>query len=104
MLTQSTQLGCSCAWALASTQTHKLVQSTPTQKPYKHYNEGMGLRLFEPCRKGRHPLRAPPPRVYVLAQGVRRKSVNFFPQSLLYIFGDFHTFGPFPEGIVLSSK
>ena len=27
MLTQSTQLGCSCAWALASTQTHKLVQS-----------------------------------------------------------------------------
>ena len=42
-----------------------------------------------------------PPRVYALVQGVRRKSVDFFLQSLLYVFGDFHTFGPFPERIVL---
>ena len=41
-----------------------------------------------------------PPRVHVLAQGAHRKSLDFFP-SLLYIFGDFHTFGPFPERIVL---
>ena len=51
MLTQSTQLGCSCAWALASTQTHKLVQSMPMQKPYNWYNEGAGLRPFKPCPK-----------------------------------------------------
>ena len=41
------------------------------------------------------------PRVYVLAQGACRKSVDFFSQSLLYVFGNFHTFGPFPERIVL---
>ena len=56
--------------------------------------------MREPCRKGGTPPRAPPC-VYVLAQGVHRKSVDFFPQSLLYVFGDFHTFGPFPERIVL---
>ena len=41
------------------------------------------------------------PRVHILAQGARRKSVDFFPQSLLYVSGNFHTFGPFPERIVL---
>ena len=40
-------------------------------------------------------------RVYILAQGWHQKSVNFFPQSMLYISGDFHTSGPFPERIVL---
>ena len=63
------------------------MQSIPTQKPYKH------------CDEGKTPLVHP--HVYVLVQGARRKSVDFFPQSLLYVFGDFHTFGPFPERIVL---
>ena len=58
MLTQSIQLGCSCAWA--STQTHKLVQSMPMQKPYKCYNEGKRLHSFEPCREKGHPLMHPP--------------------------------------------
>ena len=53
-----------------------------------------------PAARWGHPPRARP-HVYVLAQGARRKSVDFFPQSLLYVFGDFHTFGPFPERIVL---
>ena len=61
---------------------------------------GKGLCPFEPCREGGTPPRAPP-RVYILAQGERRKSVDFFTQSLLYVFSDFHTFGPFPERIVL---
>ena len=100
MLTQSTQLGCSCVWALASTQTHKLVQSTPTQKLYKHYDEGEGLCPFELRHEGGHPLVHP--RVYVFAQRARRKTVEFFPQSLLYISGDSHIqVGPFPERIVL---
>ena len=30
------------------------------------------------------------------------EKVWIFPQSLLYVFGDFHTFGCFPERIVLS--
>ena len=29
------------------------------------------------------------------------KTRRFFPQSVLYVSGDFHTFGPFPEGVVL---
>ena len=29
------------------------------------------------------------------------KKRGFFSQSLLYVSGDFHTFGPFPERIVL---
>ena len=37
------------AWALDSTQTHKLVQFMPVQKPYKCCNEGEGLYPFEPC-------------------------------------------------------
>ena len=55
----------------------------PMQKPYKCCDEGQG---------------GAPPHVYILVQGARRKSVD---QSLLYVFGDFHTFGPFPERIVL---
>ena len=50
-------------------------------------------------RGGTPPSCTPP--MCILAQGARRKSVDFFPQSLLYVFGDFHTFGPFPERIVL---
>ena len=44
-----------------------------------------------------------PTRVYVLAQEARRTPVDFFHQSLLYMYisDDFHTFGPFPERIVL---
>ena len=78
MLTQSAQPGCSCVWALASTQTRRLVQSMPTQKPYKRYDEGEGLHPFEPCCKGDTPLVHP--RVYVLAQRAHRKSVDFFPK------------------------
>ena len=59
-----------------------------------------GCAPSNPAAGGDTPPRAPP-RVYVLAQGARRKSVDFFPKSLLYVFGDFHTFGPFPERIVL---
>ena len=45
--------------------------------------------------RGGHPLVYP--HVYILAQGAHRKSVDLFPQSLLYVSVDFHTFGPFPE-------
>ena len=41
-----------------------------------------------------------PPCVCFSAEGAP-KSVDFFTQSLLYVFGDFHTFGPFPERIML---
>ena len=58
-----------------------------------------GCAPSNPAVRGDTPLVHP--HVYVLAQGVRRKSLNFFPQSLLYVFGDFHMFGPFPERIVL---
>ena len=68
MLTQSTQLGCSCAWVLAFTQTHKLVQFMLIQKPHKHYNEGKGLCPFEPCcEEGTSP--SCTPRLHILAQG-----------------------------------
>ena len=40
------------------------------------------------------------PCVRFSAGGVPKKR-GFFPQSLLYVSGDFHTFGPFPERIVL---
>ena len=49
--------------------------------------------------QGGDPSRAPP-RVCFSAGGAPKKC-EFFPQSLLYVFGDFHTFGPFPERIVL---
>ena len=58
-----------------------------------------GLHPFEPCREEDTPLVHPC--VHILAQGARQKSVDFFPQSLLYVSGNFHTFGPFPERIVL---
>ena len=45
MLTQSTQLVCSCAWAVASIQSHKLAQFMPTQKPHKRYIEARGCTL-----------------------------------------------------------
>ena len=72
----------------------------PVQKPYKCYGEGEGLRPFEPYRERGTPPSCIP-RVYVLAQRVRQKVWIFFTQSLLYVFGDFHTFGPFPERIML---
>ena len=137
MLTQSTQLGCSCAWALASTQTHKLVcpcrshtsdtvrargcaPSNPATRgippsctsPCVSFSAGArrshtsdtvrarGCASSNPAARGDTPPRAPT-HVYVLAQGARRTPVDFFHQSLLYISGDFHTFGPFPERIVL---
>ena len=43
------------------------------------------------------------PRVYILVQEVCRKT-GFFPLSLLYVSGDFHTFGPLPENCPFSSK
>ena len=70
----------------------------PMQKPYKCYNGGRGCAPLNPAVRVGHLLVHP---MYVLAQGVCRKNVDFFPQSLLYISGDFHTFGPFPERIVL---
>ena len=39
--------------------------------------------------------------VFTVNGDLNLSSVDFFPQSLLYIFGDFHTFGPFPERLVL---
>ena len=42
-----------------------------------------------------------PPRVH-FSTGGTPKNRGFFPQlSLLYVSGDFLTFGPFPERIVL---
>ena len=72
----------------------------PTQKPHKRYNGGEKLCPFEPSREEGIPPSCTP-HVYILAQGACRKSVDFFPQSLLYVSGDFHTFRPFPERIVL---
>ena len=66
---------------------------------YKRYNEGEGLRPFEPCREGRTPPRAPP--CVCFSAGDAPKKCEFFSQSLLYVSGDFHTFRPFPERIVL---
>ena len=60
MRTQSTQLGCSCAWALASTQSRKLVQFMHTQKPHKCYDEGEELHPFKPCHERMAPPCAPP--------------------------------------------
>ena len=100
MFTQSTHLGCSCAWVLAFIQSHKLVQFTPMQKPHKHYNESRRLRPFELCREERTPLCT---HVYVLAHRMHQKPVDFFPKNLLYVHvsGDFHTLGPFPERAVV---
>ena len=77
MLTQSTQVGCSCAWALAFTQTHKLVQFMPTQNPHKHYDEGEGL-----CWK----------------------PVDFFPESALCIWWFSHIWTISWENCPFSSK
>ena len=78
MLTQSTQLGCSCAWVLAFTQMHKLVQFMLMQKPHKCYNEGWGLCPFEPCHEEETPPSSWTPHLYILAQKVRRNSGDFF--------------------------
>ena len=48
----------------------------------------------KPCREGH-------PSLYVLAQRACRNSMDLFPQNLLYVCGDFHTFGPFPEVVVV---
>ena len=93
VLTQSTQLGCSRAWALASTQSHKLAQFMPVQKPYKCCNEGRGWTL---------PLRGTP-RVYILAQGRAETPWIFFSKSALRIWW-FHTFGSFSESCSFSCK
>ena len=63
---------------------------------YAHTEALRGCAPSNPAAREDTPLR-----VYVLAQGARRKPVDFFPQNLLYVSGDFHTFGPFTEGIVL---
>ena len=69
---------------------HKLVRSTPTQKPYKHYNEGEGLCPFEPCHEGGHPLMHLPC-VRFIAGGALKKC-GFFPQkSALRIWWFSHT-------------
>ena len=52
------------------------------------YDEGEGLHPFKPCHKG-----VCTPCVHFSAGGAQK--TGFFPQSLLYVSGDFHTFGPF---------
>ena len=54
----------------------------------------VGLCPFEPCHEG-----GTPSCVHFSA-GACQKSVDLFSQSLLYVSGHFHTFGPFPERIV----
>ena len=102
MLTQSTQLGCSCTWALAFIQSHKLVQLMLTRKLHKHYDEDKELRPFEPCHEGWTLLVHP--HVYILAQGARRKPVDFLPKSALRIWWFSHFWTVFRESCHFSSK
>ena len=102
MLTQSMQLGCSCAWA--STQTHKLVQSMPMQKPYKRYDEGEGLRPFEPCREGGTPPSCTPPCVRFSAGGAPKKCGFFSQKSALRIWWFSHVWTFSWENCAFSSK
>ena len=95
---QSTQLGYNCAWALASAQTQiGAVYAHAEAIQVQHW--GRGAAPLNPAARRGHP--SCTPHVYILVQGARRKTVDFFPQSLLYVPGDFHTFGPLPERIVL---
>ena len=63
------------------------------QMPYKRYNDGG-------CAPSTLPRGGIPPCVR-FSTGGAEKAWIFFPQSLLYVSGDFHTFGPFPERIGL---
>ena len=86
MLTQSTQVGCSCAWALAFIQSHKLVQLCPRRSHTTLPRER--------C----------PPSCTPICTCLHRECTEtpwIFPQNLLYVSGDFHTFGPFPERVVI---
>ena len=83
MLTQSTQLGCSCAWVLAATQTHKLVLSMSMQKPCRSHTSttmragAVPLRTL-PRARGEHPLVHPP--CVRFGTGGAPKSLDFFPK------------------------
>ena len=72
MLTQSTQVGCSCAWALAFYPKPQIGAVMPTQKPHNP----AARKVSPPC--------APP--ICTFAQRVHWNSVDFFPISALCIW------------------
>ena len=76
MLTQSTQLRCSRAWALAFTQTHN---QHSLRSCRSHISAAMTVRICAPL----NPPCAPP--LACFRAGVCWKPVNFFSQNLLYM-------------------
>ena len=83
---KSTQPGCSCAWVLASAQAHKLVQSMPMQKPYKHCDGARGCAPSNPAMRGDTPSCTPPPCVHFSAGSTPKKCGFFSPKSALCIW------------------
>ena len=57
-----------------------------------HTSTTMKVRSYAPSNPA---TRRDTPHVHVLAQEARRKTMDFFPQNLLYLSGDFHTLDRF---------
>ena len=97
MLTQSTQLECSCWLSPKPANWHSLY---PCRNHTSSAMKVRGCAPSNPAAKG-NTLSCTP--ICTFNTGGALKICGFFPQNLFYIHvsGDFNTFGPFPGRIVL---